>query len=90
MIAVTTIRKGLKVRAAIDPTPYPKGIKVTDTEFAAIQLNCDDFHEEWNYVISPKGRCTLFPNDFLSTFYSLFVQVFAKYRIDRFPKNIIG
>ena len=58
LIAATTTSKGLKVRAAIDPTPYPKGIKVTDAEFAAIQLDRDDFHGEWNYVISPKGKCT--------------------------------
>ena len=58
LIAATTTSKGLKVRAAIDPTAYPKGIKVTDAEFAAIQLDRDDFHGEWNYVISPKRKCT--------------------------------
>ncbi len=46
------------MRAAIDPTPYPKGIKVTDAEFAAIQLDRDDFHGEWNYVISPNIKYT--------------------------------
>lgn len=58
LIAATTTSKGLKVRAAIDPTPYPKGIKVTDAEFAAIQLDRDDFHGEWNYVISPNIKYT--------------------------------
>ena len=58
LIAATTTSKGLKVRAAIDPTPYPKGIKVTDAEFAAIQLGRDDFHGEWNYVISPNIKYT--------------------------------
>ncbi|MHB1267716.1 MAG: ISAzo13 family transposase [Acidithiobacillus ferriphilus] len=58
LIAATTTSKGLKVRAAIDPTPYPKGIKVTDAEFAAIQLDRDDFHGEWNYVISPNIKHT--------------------------------
>jgi len=53
LIAATTTRKGLKVRAAIDEAPYEKGIKVTDAEFAAIQMARDDFHGEWNYVISP-------------------------------------
>ena len=32
---------------------YEKGIKVTDTQFAAIRIARDDFHGEWNYVISP-------------------------------------
>ena len=53
LIAATTTRKGLKVRAEIDPAQYQKGIKVTDAEFATIRIARDDFHGEWNYVISP-------------------------------------
>lgn len=53
LIAATTTRKGLKVQAEIDPSLYPKGIKVTDTEFATIRIARDDFHGDWNYVISP-------------------------------------
>ncbi len=33
--------------------PYPKGIKVSDDEFASIRLIRDDFHGEWNYTIEP-------------------------------------
>ena len=54
LIAATTTRAGLKVRAAIDGTLYPKGVKVSDTELDAIQITPDTFHGEWNYVISPK------------------------------------
>ena len=53
LIAATTTRKGLKVQAEIDSALYPKGVKVTDTEFATIRIARDDFHGEWNYVISP-------------------------------------
>ena len=53
LIAATTTRKGLKVRAEIDPAQYQTGIKVTNAEFEAIQLKRDTFHGEWNYVISP-------------------------------------
>ena len=53
LIAATTTRKGLKVRAEIDDAQYEKGIKVTDTQFAAIRIARDRFHGEWNYVISP-------------------------------------
>jgi transposase len=56
LIAATTTSKGLKVYAAIDPTPYPRGIKVTDAEFATIQIDRDNFHGEWNYVISPNKK----------------------------------
>ncbi|MHB8422840.1 MAG: ISAzo13 family transposase [Leptospirales bacterium] len=53
LIAATTTRKGLKVRAQLDPNLYPKGIKVSDDEFASIRLTRDDFHGEWNYTITP-------------------------------------
>ena len=53
LIADTTSRKGLKVRAQLDTNPYPKGIKVSDDEFASIRLIRDDFHGEWNYTIEP-------------------------------------
>jgi hypothetical protein len=53
LIAATTTRKGLKIRAELDETPYPKGIKVTDEEFNAIRISRDEFHGEWNYSIMP-------------------------------------
>ena len=56
LIAATTTRKGLKVRAELDPKQYPKGIKVTDEELAAIRIVRDEFHGEWNYTIMPSNR----------------------------------
>lgn len=53
LIAATTTRKGLKVRAELDSTHYPKGIKVTDEELKALQIKRDEFHGEWNYLIQP-------------------------------------
>jgi hypothetical protein len=53
LIAATTTRKGLKVRAELDSKSYPKGIKVTDEEFAALRILRDEFHGEWNYSITP-------------------------------------
>lgn len=53
LIAATTTKKGLKVRAELDSEHYPKGIKVTDDEFEAIQIVRDEFHGEWNYSIHP-------------------------------------
>lgn len=55
LIAATTTQKGLKVRAQLDTNLYPKGIKVSDHEFASICLDRDDFHGEWNYVITPNA-----------------------------------
>ena len=56
LIAATTTRKGLKIRAELDTTHYPKGIKVTDEEFTTICIVRDDFHGEWNYSIMPSNK----------------------------------
>jgi hypothetical protein len=33
---------------------YPAGIKVSDGEFAAVNITRHEFHGEWNYTISPR------------------------------------
>lgn len=53
LIAATTTRKGLKVRAELDSGHYPTGIKVTDEELKTVHIFRDDFHGEWNYSILP-------------------------------------
>lgn len=55
LIAGTTNGKGLKVRSALDTNQYPKGIKVSDEEMAALNLCRAEFHGEWNYTILPKS-----------------------------------
>lgn len=52
LIAGTTTKTGLKIRAEIDENTYEKGIVVSDEELASISLNLDDFHGEWNYSIA--------------------------------------
>ncbi len=56
LIAATTTDAGLKVRAELDENKYPKGIKVSDTQMAAINLACHSFHGDWNYTISPTRK----------------------------------
>jgi Rhodopirellula transposase DDE domain len=53
LIAGTRTRSGLTVHAEIDPAAYPKGVVVTDAELAAVRLDRDDFHGDWNYSIRP-------------------------------------
>ena len=53
LIAATTSTKGLKVHARLDETTYPRGVKVPDTQLAAVNLTRDEFHCEWNYTINP-------------------------------------
>ena len=54
LIAATTTETGLKVRAELDENKYPKGIKVSDAQLAAVNLSRHAFHGDWNYTISPK------------------------------------
>lgn len=53
LIAATTTDTGLKVRALLDEAQYPKGVKVTDAQLAAVNLTPHSFHGDWNYTISP-------------------------------------
>jgi transposase len=53
LIGATTSTAGLKVYAQLDENAYPRAIKVPDAELAAVNLNPDAFHGEWNYTIKP-------------------------------------
>lgn len=55
LIAGTTTRKGLKVRAEVNDKLYPAGIKVSDAELERINLRREEFHGEWNYQILPRS-----------------------------------
>jgi hypothetical protein len=52
LIAATTTTTGLTIHADHDPGVYPKGVKITDAELAAVPLHPHDWHGEWNYTIN--------------------------------------
>jgi hypothetical protein len=54
LIASTTTRTGLTVKAALDTNHYDTEIKVSDDELARLQLQRHEFHGDWNYTISPR------------------------------------
>jgi transposase len=56
LINATTTRTGLEVFARLDERTYPKGIKVSDADLAAVQLEGNAFHPEWNYTIKPSDK----------------------------------
>ena len=57
LIANTTTQAGLRVEAALDPSPYETGKKVSDEELAHVNLYPADFHgNDWNYVIKPRNK----------------------------------
>jgi hypothetical protein len=54
LIASTTTGTGLTVACRLDENDYEKGIKVTDAEMAALNIQPAAFHGEWNYTIAPR------------------------------------
>jgi len=55
LISNTTNRGGLVVRARLDRRNYPTGRRVSAKEFRTLNIERDDFHGDWNYVIRPRG-----------------------------------
>ena len=53
LIAHTTNSKGLRVVAELSESNYATGVKVSDEQMKAININGDAFRPEWNYTISP-------------------------------------
>lgn len=54
LIGNTTTKQGLEIQATLDKRVYQKGIKVSDGELEAINIQKNEFHGEWNYTISPQ------------------------------------
>jgi hypothetical protein len=54
LIASTTTKTGLIVRAALDPRQYETGITISDEELEHLRLTRAKFHGEWNYSITPR------------------------------------
>ena len=54
LIAATTTRTGLTVKARLDRRAYKRGIKVSAKEMKSLNLTPHEFHGEWNYTIKPQ------------------------------------
>jgi len=53
LIGATTTTTGLVVKANIDENIYLTGVKVTEMEKQKLNIVRNNFHGEWNYIISP-------------------------------------
>ena len=56
LIAATSTDKGLTVTCDIDRSRYPRGIKISKAQLAAINIERHSFHGEWNYTIKPNEK----------------------------------
>ncbi len=55
LIAATTTKMELIVKARLDNKKYKRGIKVSASEMAKLNIFRSTFHGEWNYTISPRS-----------------------------------
>jgi hypothetical protein len=53
-IRTTKTDTGLKVRATLNTTDYPTGIKITTEQFETLSILRNRVLPKWNYTISPK------------------------------------
>jgi hypothetical protein len=56
LIANTTTRSGLKIRAKLDARSYPTGKEIDDDDLARLNIRREKFHGEWNYAVAPAGH----------------------------------
>jgi hypothetical protein len=54
LIAATTTRTGLRVKAALDTRRYETAVNVPDEVFARLKITQHAFHGDWNYTIAPR------------------------------------
>ena len=55
LIGNTTTQAGLKVKVIVAHNQYHTGKKVSDKDFAAVNIEKNAFHGDWNYVIKPQN-----------------------------------
>ena len=51
LIGATTTEMGLVVKAKLDEKQYQTGIKITDEQIKEWNIEKNEFHGEWNYII---------------------------------------
>jgi len=56
LIASTTTKTGLIVKAALDTTRYETAVKVTEEQLSRLRLTPHRFHGDWNYQLTPRKR----------------------------------
>lgn len=54
LIANTTTKTGLTIKARVTRKTYPTGIEIPDSEMAKLNLKPAAFHGDWNYSLLPQ------------------------------------
>jgi hypothetical protein len=54
LIAATTTRTGLRVKAALDTRRCETAVQIPDEVFARLRITPHAFHGDWNYTVAPR------------------------------------
>ena len=57
LISATKTEKGLEVECVLDKNKYSTSIRISDEEYAKINIFPEEFHGDWNYTIKPNKKC---------------------------------
>lgn len=55
LISNARTNTGLKIVAQLDENIYETGIKIFDEEMALLNIELEEFHGDWNYIIQTQG-----------------------------------
>jgi Rhodopirellula transposase DDE domain len=58
LIAGTTTRSELEVKAFLDEHTYKKGQKISDEQFEQLNVKKHSIHPDWNYTFSPVRKAS--------------------------------
>ncbi|GFP42192.1 hypothetical protein HKBW3C_01318 [Candidatus Hakubella thermalkaliphila] len=56
MISATTTKSGLRIKAFLDTKYYKTGIKISDEQMQALNLDSHNLYPQWNYTIVPREK----------------------------------
>lgn len=54
LIGATRTKTGLRVKAVLDPTVYPTGVKISNAAMAQLAVTPHEVHPQWNYTFQPR------------------------------------
>ncbi|GFP32801.1 hypothetical protein HKBW3S42_01109 [Candidatus Hakubella thermalkaliphila] len=56
VISATTTKSGLRIKAFLDTKYYKTGIKISDEQMQALNLDPHNLYPQWNYTIVPREK----------------------------------
>jgi hypothetical protein len=56
LIGSITTNEKLRIKVTLDGNTCSPGIKVSDEDLTTLAIECNDFHDEWDYRLRPRNQ----------------------------------